>query len=347
MSYGILGVVAAVVIVWLLAKRKERKIKADSSLVHNFIDDNPDRVSILITRNDVVAVEHNSEKLMPIAGIFQVIVAIEYAERVASGRLDPSEVIYFDQIDPFFIPKTDGGAHMAWFKSISKRLVDGGIPLQEVVNGMLVYNSSANTEWLCDKIGLSHVNKRIEILGLKHHSTINYVVSSLFIAGELFPELTGEALQNAILSLTEKEYASTAHVIHERLKSDLAYKDQLEEVDFNLQKVWSDRQARSSAADYHSLMKILNSKAYFSHEVQSILDEGLGSIMREASSKKWLKHAGEKAGSTAFALSKVMYATDLQGNTTEMAYLFNDLTLQENGQLLRSMRPFELQFLMA
>jgi D-alanyl-D-alanine carboxypeptidase len=346
MSYGIIGVLAAILIVYLLAKRKERKIKADTSLIQDFIDENPDRVSILITRNDVTAIEHDSEKIMPIAGVFQIIIAIEYAERVASGNLNPDEVIYFDQLDHFFIPKTDGGAHMAWFKSVSKRLVDGGVPLKEVVKGMLVYNSNANTEWLCDKMGLSNINKRIEILGLAQHSKINYPVSSLFIGFELFPGLEGEDLQIVLRNLSEKEYASAAHEIHQKLINDLDYKSDLKEVDFGIQKVWSDRQALSSSKNYHLIMNRLNSKRYFTSEVQGILDSLLETMMDEPSSKKWLEHAGEKTGSTAFALSKVMYATDLEGNKTEMAYFFNDLTLQENGKLLRAIRPFELQFLM-
>jgi D-alanyl-D-alanine carboxypeptidase len=345
MNYGIIGVLIVIIVVWLLAKRRERKVNEDINLIEDFIEENPDRSAILIVQNDQVVMEHDADKVMPLAGIDQIIIAIEYAERSAQGQIDPKEIIYFDQLDDFYVPKTDGGAHMAWFKSISKRLVDGGIPLNEVVNGMLNYNSAANTEWLCEKLGLININQRLAELKLDTHTPINYTVSSLFIGHKLFPDLTGESLQESILSLSEMEYSSAAHSIHQKLLSEPDYKSTLPEVDFDIQKIWSDRQASSTPKVYLELMSKLNSKNFFIEDVQLILDDLLENLMKDASSKKWLKHAGEKRNSTAFALSKVMYATDLNGNKTEMALFFNNLTLQENSKLMRALRAFELRIL--
>jgi D-alanyl-D-alanine carboxypeptidase len=52
-----------------------------------------------------------------------------------------------------------------------------------------------------------------------------------------------------------------------------------------------------------------------------------------------------KGGSTAFVLTKALYATDKKGNRTEMAYFLNDLSLLENIRLQMSMNEFELKIL--
>jgi D-alanyl-D-alanine carboxypeptidase len=56
-------------------------------------------------------------------------------------------------------------------------------------------------------------------------------------------------------------------------------------------------------------------------------------------------HSGAKGGSTAFVLTKALYATDKKGDKTEMAYFFNDLSIIENTRLQMSMNEFEVKIL--
>ena len=61
--------------------------------------------------------------------------------------------------------------------------------------------------------------------------------------------------------------------------------------------------------------------------------------------RQWLAHAGMKGGSTAFVLTKALYATDKNGNQTELAYFFNNLEPEENVSLQADMNEFELKIL--
>ncbi|MFP3471532.1 hypothetical protein R0J90_15940, partial [Micrococcus sp. SIMBA_144] len=53
-------------------------------------------------------------------------------------------------------------------------------------------------------------------------------------------------------------------------------------------------------------------------------------IMENPNNQDWLKHAGQKGGSTEFLVTNAAYATDKDGNSTEVAIFTNEL---ERGEL--------------
>ena len=112
-----------------------------------------------------------------------------------------------------------------------------------------------------------------------------------------------------------------------------------------VQKVWSDRLPRASAADYAELMSILNSKTHFSPAVHAYLDPITEQLMQNPQNQSWLEHAGQKGGSTMFVLTNAMYATDKQQAATEIVLLLNDLSLFEQLKLSRSLNEFQLKVL--
>jgi D-alanyl-D-alanine carboxypeptidase len=113
----------------------------------------------------------------------------------------------------------------------------------------------------------------------------------------------------------------------------------------DIQKIWSDRLPRATTEGYVSIMNKLNSKMYFNDTVHKYLDPLMEQIMKNPSNQEWLVHAGQKGGSTAFVLTIAMYATDKDGNKTELAFFANDLTLIEQAKLSRNMNGFQLKFL--
>lgn len=68
-------------------------------------------------------------------------------------------------------------------------------------------------------------------------------------------------------------------------------------------------------------------------------------MLENPANREWLEHSGMKGGSTAFVLTKALYATDKNGNRTEMAYFLNDLSIIEMKSLQMSMNGFELNVL--
>ena len=232
-----------------------------------------------------------------------------------------------------------------WLASIKSKIETEKIPLKEIAKGMMKYSSNANTEWLSEKLGLDNINNRIDSLGIKYHSEIYYMVSAMFIGMEKFSKFEGKELQKKIRGLSKEEYIKITNQIHEKLKTDQKYKERLGDVGLGTQHVWSDNLPQSTVREYVGLMQKLNSKTYLSKNVHKYLDEILETIMESKGNQKWLEYAGMKGCSTAFVLTKSLYATDKKNNKTELSYFINDLDIFENRRISGSMNEFELNLL--
>ncbi|HET6245910.1 MAG: serine hydrolase [Bacteroidetes bacterium] len=320
--------------------------KPDKEKVLNFIKENPDKANILLIRNDSILAEQNIEKLSPLASTVKIIVAIEYAKQASAGTINPDEFVAIADLEKFHIKGTDGGAHPAWLLTVQNKTFDNKIALREIAKGMIKYSSNANTEWLMERLGLENINSRIDSLGLKNHTQIYYIASAMFIGNEAFPDVTGTELTEKLQNLELIKYIELSKSIHAKLLVDTVYKTKTGEMmEMDVQKIWSNNLPSSTVADYVSIMKKINNRVYFDVKTQQYLDEVMEYVLENPANKEWLEHSGTKGGSTAFALTKALYATDKKGNKTELAYFFNDLSLFENFRLQFSMNEFELHIL--
>lgn len=310
-----------------------------------FIKENPDRTAIRLIRNDSVIANQNPNKIMPLASTVKIILAIEYAEQSSKGQINADELILLSELEKFYIPNTDGNAHPTWLKSIKEKIKDEQISIREIAKGMISYSSNANTEWLLNKLGKENVNNRLDSLGIKNHTEIYNLVSSLFVGKERFPDLRGKELEESLKKLDLKDYIETTNIIHEKLLSDTLYKKDVGDLGMNIQKVWSDKLPASTVSEYVGIMKKINSRKYFKPKVQEYLGEVMEYLLENPANKEWLVHAGMKGGSTAFVLTKSLYATDKKGNKTELAYFINNLSTLEMTKLQMSMNEFELKIL--
>ena len=338
-------IVVGIIIVILLGAIGINYFKPDANLVLTFIKENPNRTAIKLVRNDSLVTERNPDKLMPLASTVKIILAIEYALQSSQGKINPKEKISINELDKFYIPNTDGGAHPNWLKSVKNKITDNRISISEIAKGMIRYSSNANTEWLGNKLGLDNINKRIDSLEIKNYTKFYNIVSALFVGKEKFPILNGKELESKLKTLSIEEYIEATNQIHEKLLTDSIYKKDIGDLGMNIQRIWSDKLPSSTVKDYVGIMKKINSKTYFDSETQEYLDQVMEGLMENPANRKWLKHAGMKGGSTAFVLTKASYATDKKGNTTELAYFFNDLEFMESTRLQGSMNEFELKIL--
>ncbi len=321
-------------------------LKADKNTVPNFIAENPERTSILFVRNDSVLAAKNIEKNFPLASTVKIIIAIEYAEQSAKKIINPDELISLAELNTFYVEYTDGGAHENWLESVKTKIFDNKISIREIAKGMIKYSSNANTEWLIYKLGYGNVNNQLTKLELPKHSEIYYLVSSLFVGKEAFPKMKGEELLENMKTLPYKDFAKYSKIIHEKIKIDTSYTNDIEFLDdMDLQKVWSDNLPNSNAKEYVSIMKKINNRTYFDKETQNYLDEVMESALENPKNRSWLKHAGNKGGSTAFLITKALYTTDKNDNKTELSYFLNNLSFMESIKLQASMNEFELNVL--
>ena len=321
------------------------KMKSDKNLIIDFIKENPNTTAIKLVRNGETLLEHNGNKVMPLASTVKIAIAIEYAEQAASGKVDPEEMIPLADIDLYYVANTDGGAHPSCLSYTKENIVDEKISIADIAHGMILFSSNANTEWLSHKLGLDNINKRLEIMGITDHEEIYYIVSTLFVGKEMFPGKSGKELEKDLRDLCMEDYIAATQKIHKKLQSDSTYRKELGDLNFNIQKVWSDNLPGSTVSAYCDILDKMNSRTYFSQEVHNYLNPVMETLMQNPDNQSWLAHAGMKGGSTAFVLTKANYATDKKGNTTELAYFMDELGFFDGMKLQKSINEFELNIL--
>lgn len=321
--------------------------KQADSLLH-FIKENKKRASLYLVQNDTVLAKLNEDKMMPLASTVKILVAIEFAKQVAKNTIDITEMVPLSELDRYYIPNTDGDAHLNWvaYEKNKRHIIKDSVQLFDIARGMIMFSSNANTEFLMELLGLDNIINNIELLGLKKHSVIYPMVASLFMYQN--PKRIKEAdILKGIGKLTEQQYCRYIYDMHKALAYDTLLKSKFrpQDLSMKMQKVWSDKLPASTTKEYVRICSILNNRAFFDADTYAVLSGVLETLMENPANKTWLKHAGMKGGSTAWVLTKALYATTKKGERIEMAYFFNNLTINENDMLQGWMNSFELNVL--
>ncbi len=344
MKYFRLIVTAAVI--FFSSTISQAQQYADSVL--NFIANNKTRAALYLVRSDTVLAKLNENKLMPLASTVKIMVAVEFAKQAGSGIIDEDSYVAIKELDKYYLPNTDGGAHPRWlgFEKMKKHIKEDSIKLIDVARGMIMFSSNANTEYLMDLLGLDNVKNNIQLFGLQQHTAIYPLVSSLFVYQNPKKAKEGKILK-AIKEMPEEQYCKFIAMIHNQLKYDSTFKAKFRPQDLSMKmlKVWSDRLTASTAKEYVQVCKILNTRKFLEPDAYGVLAEVLEYIMESPANQKWLKHAGTKGGNTDWVLTKAFYATTQNDTRIEMAYFFNDITEKENTALQGWMNDFELKIL--
>ncbi|WP_246516402.1 serine hydrolase [Salicibibacter cibarius] len=331
--------------------------KSDADYVLKFIANNPKRASLSIVRNGSDFADFQSDELRPLASTVKIIVAIEYAHQAANGEIDVSERIKTHDLSRYYIPRTDGGAHETWLRSMeSKEFLQGGtVSLEEVAKGMIAHSSNANTEYLMMRLGLDRINAKLKRLQLPKHEQIYPIVSRLIIPYEIaqknklniFEKADAKKVQTLIEEMSHEAYIDEAINIHTKLNEDHdgSYKEQV-----NL-RAWhnmafndtaSKRGIRSTTSEYVSVVQKINDLSYFTQAVQEHLRPIMEWPMENHKNQEKFYHLGGKGGSTAQIVTFALYAEDKQGNKTELAIFFNDVLGYETTKLSNSLSAFQL-----
>ena len=340
-SVGIIALLA-IVAFGILAYIADKYIPEDDSphYVAKFLKENPNRSSIYLVRNDEVLADKNSDTMFPLASTVKTIVAIEYAKQVGAGKIYPRESIELADLEKYYLG-LDGGAHPAWIKDFTEKglIVNNQAAIDDVAKGMIWYSSNANTEFLLDRLGFDNVNGNLNELGLTNHQKLYPFVSATLLPRQ-YPI-------SELKKMPLDEYIAHSFEIHEGLKSGTIDKSEqnyflrLLRLFKSDDRIWSDRLPASTTKEYYSIVKKINDRNYFDEKTQAVLDNVLEAYLQNPKNREQFEHIGGKGGSTAYVLTKTIYATDKAGNKTEMCFFFNDLNLIEAAYLTDNLHKFE------
>lgn len=351
----LVGVILLLVIGFLWLRKWIQK--PDPEYVLNFIAKNPNRSSLTIVKNGKLHINYQGQQLRPLASTVKIILAIEFAQQAATKDIDPSELIDVKDLNRFYIPGTDGGAHQEWLHSLDL-LTEGKVPLSEVANGMIAFSSNANTEYLMWRLGLERINSNLEKLQLSMHEEIFPIVSYLLIPYEvakahhldIFDRNQAKKVLNLVKEMSKEAYKNEANRIHAILSqdSDGKYKEQANLAawhNLGFDQIASRKLVRATTSEYVSIVQKINNTSFFSQEVIDQLQAIMEWPMKNSSNQDRFLHLGGKGGSTAEIVTFALFAEDKQGNKTEIAVFFEDVHGYETVKLSTSLSDFQLAIL--
>ena len=116
-------------------------------------------VVVLTGSEQEVAVSHRPDEPRPLASVRKILVLGAYAEDVAARRIDPAEHVSLDDVERWWVPGTDGGAHDSAVAEARDRmwLVEGNLELDHVVWAMVRWSDNAAADYLLARLGSDRV----------------------------------------------------------------------------------------------------------------------------------------------------------------------------------------------
>ena len=345
-AYPAKAVIFLVLVFFTLASKAQfNPALADSFL--NFIVANKARASVYITRNDTAISHLNENKLMPLASTVKILIAAEFAQQVAHEMINENSFVKLSELDKYYLPNTDGGAHEAWLKyAQDNKLIQGdSIHLVDVARGMTIFSSNANAEYLAELLGFDAIKDEITIFKIKQHTAFFPLVGSLFLYQVPNHKTNEEKVMKAIEKLSDKQYSMQAYDMHLQLRDDSTFKATFRPDDLTpkMQKLWSNRLPASTTKEYVNLVAALNNREVLDEDAYFTIGEVLEFPMENKAFQAAFKHFGAKGGSTPYVLTHVAYLTKKDGTRMEMAIFFNDLSPAEEKKLEGWLDPFEAQ----
>lgn len=323
-----------------------QRTAADSLL--NFILNNKNRASLYMLKNNYEFAKLNEDKLMPLAGTANIMVAVEFAKQAAYNVFGFNALVALKDINKFYLPNTDEGAHSNWIKYERRigNIKNDSVKLINVARGMIMYGSTANAEYLMELLGFGNIKNDIRMFGLKQHTLLYPMPSSIFLYQNP-KKLPEDKVLKEIQSLNEEDYHKAVFAIHRELNLDSGYiqKFRPQDLTIKMQRAWSARLTASTAKEYAKVARVINSRIVLNEKTYAVLGKLIETIMESPSSKTWLKHAGMFSGSTISIFTKTVYATLKDGTKVEIAYFFNDLTGRENMKLQSWAHDFDSKIL--
>jgi D-alanyl-D-alanine carboxypeptidase len=320
----------------------------DPDYVQNYIDNHPNLASMFISVDGKVVVNQEGKVKRPLASVLKTMIAIDYANQVVEGKVDPKERIPLSELDKFYLANTDGGAHPAWLEEmkISGEIIKEEVSLQEVVKGMIKFSSNANTDFLIGKLGHDSINRVIKNLNLENHDPIYPIVAPLlisdYVANQPDKDNSSQSVEEILQSMTQEEYQDLSWKIYKEMKKGKQDRNKkTPTLSLELQKIWSDRLPNASAEDYGKVMSAISN--------QTATLPGGGEILREvmewpmelhASNRDQFAHFGAKGGSTAYVLNQALYAEGHDGKKIELIIFTEGFSFIEQIKMNRNMNSF-------
>jgi D-alanyl-D-alanine carboxypeptidase len=231
---------------------------ADSML--QFFTAHTKTCSVYALNNNRLIGALNESEVMPIASMWDLLVAMEFAKQAAFKLIDTAEPVNLKEIVKYYLETEKTDSYENWLADmlVQKKIRNNTISLMEVVRGMLQYGALANTEFLMDKLGFDNIKSSIKSYNLTDHTAVLPPVGALAVYQNR-TKTSEKSMLRAIENMNEEAYCKAAFLMHLAIKSDSSFKLKITKKisDEKILKMWSNRLPQASTSTYGNLMRSL------------------------------------------------------------------------------------------
>jgi D-alanyl-D-alanine carboxypeptidase len=277
----------------------------------------------------------NADAPMPLASVVKIIHLVAYVEAVVQGRLDPNSVIPLEELNKYYLPGLDLGAHNTALRELeeTERILPNppSVRLEEVPWMMISHSSNAATDYLHFLLGQETIEQTAIALGLSSQTAPCPFLGQFLIMNNHTRQ--GTSNSSAILGYLDDpvRYGHDVMLLAEAYGQDAAFraKEQADRgrASMSTQRLFVDNlNPQASAREYAGLMALIAQNGLSDAQSSFMARRYLEWPMVFPVNQELFSNLGYKNGAMPGVLTTLYYAYR-SGETTPVvvALFFRDL----------------------
>ncbi|MFZ1395870.1 MAG: serine hydrolase [Candidatus Promineifilaceae bacterium] len=301
---------------------------------------------------DDAALFHNADQPLIVASVMKTAVLAAYAEMVVNGELDPNEAVSVAAWERFYLPGSDGGAHVAGLRRVGLAADELGfavdqtavVTLDDLATMMMHYSGNAATDYLLERVGLERVTAVVQT-HLPHHTPIHYTLGYALAVFNHEAPFSLAWVQSVQANVASGDFSDLDRLIDlytndvSWRQAQLAFMGNLTSQSISGNEMWTFQETavqlmpQGTARDYAQLMAQVGSGRFISAEVSALMRQKMATVPSDWPLRLlYFDRFAAKDGTTAGVLTLAAYAApkrgDLQGENRVVVLFTNRLPSQ-------------------
>ena len=311
----------------------------------------------------------NADKPLVVASTMKIIILAAYADAVAQGELDPDEQVAIADLERYYLPGTDDGAHVTGLKSVGFEAETSGfardqtakIALDDIAQIMIDNSGNAETDYLIGRLGVERIASVMALASLENHTPLQPVLGiTLALFNHEAPMTDTEQLQALINAVANGDFSVLESLMDLYLynpgwrAAQIAFMQSDEFLNVVGQMGWAGQMAASqlfpkgTGREYARLMAKIASNQFISPDVSVRIQQKLERVPSDWPLRLLFhRRYGAKDGVTAGVLTLASYAVPkygrLAGRSRVVVVLTNALPYEIWSTQLQNQSIYLLQ----
>ncbi|PAX51406.1 serine hydrolase [Brunnivagina elsteri] len=303
--------------------------------VLEYIITHPDDVSLVAYEVGYSEQEifYNSDIKRPLASTIKIIVLAEYARQINQGLLSSQELVNIEDIDLYYLPRTDGDAHPSAITELKQKQyinLANQVELHHIPWAMIRYSDNAATDYLIQRLGRENLNNLVSSLNIKNQDVPLPIIGQILTwSNHTSSDTFTERLQK-YQAMSPKEYGDEVYQLTGIWQSDEEFRrNQSTHITSNKwlklkeqQEIAHALNGKGTATGYTQIMERIYRGLLISSEADKIMRRYLEWTMEIPSNQQRLDAFGVKNGSLAGIITEAWYLKPTNANNARVAALF-------------------------